>query len=871
MTHRAEQYGIESHTRPALDAMADVPASHSRHHNAAGRSYQDVSLSDSSRAHLGDVVNINNYSGPNGQSEDDKRWKGLQQALTFHGMDVRRRNIEPAYGDTCRWVLETAEYCRWRNEDLWSEHHGFLWIKGNPGVGKSTIMKFLLEHAQAHFSGNVILSFFFNARGGSLETSTEGLYRSLLLQLLSRVPSLRLDLAIPDLDVPGTQWPVKATQDLFREALILLGQTPVTVLIDALDEGDQKEVRAMVAYLGKLASHGRLPCISVNVCFASRHYPRITLRFCEELIVDGQPSHNDDIREYVAQNLVADLTVKRLDLERQVVSKAQGVFLWVVLVIGMLNESFDQGASASQLENTLGTMPEDLDGLFSDILRKGASDAYLLPALQSVIARADSQMFGFIELYFMILIGAGELTSPVWDHEQADVVMMKRFILHSTKGLVEIATHGVVQRVQFIHESVRQHLLEGGLTKLYALPEGSVEAHCHAMLANCCQEYIRLIDHTQMSTEHLAQHVDTVPGVRPEMDLPLLNYAQQYTFWHVEHAHAAGAYELESLHNFPLAIWIKIDRCLRGRYSRVRPSASLLYVLIETECFSLATEVLQHYKICLKSDPIGAVGVKTKDNQLINAFVGPDLNSRQGSRDGQTMLMEAAEQGHNMTVQLLLESGADVNSVTEDGISALSLAIFFSHIDVVRLLLDSGAEIDNEYGYLGCPLVSAVAATSNNVAMVKLLLEHGADVNVMDDSRGTALEVATRKWSLGGMKLLLLHGADPNIVSNTSGRRGTALMLAVAKWDVEKMKLLLLHGADPNIVKDTSDGYDTALMIAAARGDVKMTKLLLLHGADVDLLTRGENISARCSSMRRFALSCRETGGPNEVDQLRKG
>lgn len=291
--------------------MADVPASHSRQPNAAGRSHQNVSLSDSSRAHLGDVVNINNYSGPVGQSDEDKRWKGLQQALSFDRMDVRRRNIDPAYGDTCRWVLETAEYCRWRNEDLRSEHHGFLWIKGNPGVGKSTIMKFLLGHAQAQFSGHIILSFFFNARGTSLETSTEGLYRSLLLQLLSKMPSLRSDLAVSNPDVQGTQLPVKAAQDLFREALLLLGQTPVTIFIDALDEGNQKEVRDMVGYLGKLAAHARIQSSPLNVSFASRHYPKITLQSCEELIVDGQPSHNEDIRKYVAENLVADFAVRR--------------------------------------------------------------------------------------------------------------------------------------------------------------------------------------------------------------------------------------------------------------------------------------------------------------------------------------------------------------------------------------------------------------------------------------------------------------------------------------------------------------------------------------------------------------------------------
>lgn len=300
-----------------------MPASYSRHPEGVGHRYEGVTLTESFRAHLGDTVNINNYAGPMVESEDDKRWNGFREALSFDRMNVRRRNIDPAYGDTCRWVLETQEYSRWRDEALRSSHHGFLWIKGNPGVGKSTIMKFLLEHAQAQMPGHTILSFFFNARGGPLETSTEGLYRSLLLQLLGNVPSLRHNFKVPDFE----QWPVTIVQDTFREAVLLLGQHPVTIFIDALDEGNQEEVREMVGCLGKLSAHARSNGTSFNICFASRHYPSITARFREELVIDGQESHEDDIRKYVSDNLATDLVVRRLDLEWEVVSRSQGVSL----------------------------------------------------------------------------------------------------------------------------------------------------------------------------------------------------------------------------------------------------------------------------------------------------------------------------------------------------------------------------------------------------------------------------------------------------------------------------------------------------------------------------------------------------------------
>jgi hypothetical protein len=75
-----------------------------------------------------------------------------------------------------------------------SEHHGFLWVKGKPGAGKSILMKFLFSNAKESAKANpnvMVISFFFNARGDHLEKSTIGLYRSLLFQILKKAPDLR--------------------------------------------------------------------------------------------------------------------------------------------------------------------------------------------------------------------------------------------------------------------------------------------------------------------------------------------------------------------------------------------------------------------------------------------------------------------------------------------------------------------------------------------------------------------------------------------------------------------------------------------------------------------------------------------------------
>jgi len=90
-------------------------------------------------------------------------------------------------------LLKKSEYLDWQDLSKLSEHHGFLWIKGKPGAGKLTLMKFALADAREKIKNKIIISFFFDAREDDLEKSTIGIYRSLLLQLLERVLHLQGD------------------------------------------------------------------------------------------------------------------------------------------------------------------------------------------------------------------------------------------------------------------------------------------------------------------------------------------------------------------------------------------------------------------------------------------------------------------------------------------------------------------------------------------------------------------------------------------------------------------------------------------------------------------------------------------------------
>lgn len=122
-------------------------------------------------------------------SEEQKQT--LLDSLRFDQIDARQMTIKNAHAKTCKWLLHKSEYHDWLDATKLSEHHGFLWIKGKPGTGKSTLMKFALAHARKTRKDRIVISFFFNARGEDIEKSTIGTYRSMLLQLLERLPALQ--------------------------------------------------------------------------------------------------------------------------------------------------------------------------------------------------------------------------------------------------------------------------------------------------------------------------------------------------------------------------------------------------------------------------------------------------------------------------------------------------------------------------------------------------------------------------------------------------------------------------------------------------------------------------------------------------------
>jgi ankyrin repeat protein len=131
------------------------------------------------------------------------------------------------------------------------------------------------------------------------------------------------------------------------------------------------------------------------------------------------------------------------------------------------------------------------------------------------------------------------------------------------------------------------------------------------------------------------------------------------------------------------------------------------------------------------------------------------------------------------TAEALLDAGADPN----DG-NALAEATGRDAPDVVRLLLDRGARIT--------PAAVSAAAHANKPDALRLLFDRGADL------QGASIIMA-RVPTTEALELLLRHGADPN---QRHFGYGTALDAAVTIRDLDRIRMLRRYGADPNAGTD---------------------------------------------------------------------
>ena len=159
-------------------------------------------------------------------------------------------------------------------------------------------------------------------------------------------------------------------------------------------------------------------------------------------------------------------------------------------------------------------------------------------------------------------------------------------------------------------------------------------------------------------------------------------------------------------------------------------------------------------------------------------------------------------------------------------------------IQIIKVCLENGLDINKEVeheGYTAVPLEFVLLFNKNPLEVVKLLIEHGADIKKVSirPIRNSCVYGGTGTASI--LKLFLENGLDPNEPSLKSYDGKSFIFQICSAENViaryRKLELLLEHGANPN---DTWNGY-SLLPYVILQNEPMLAELIIRYGADVNI------------------------------------
>ncbi|OBT87619.1 hypothetical protein VE02_02732 [Pseudogymnoascus sp. 03VT05] len=359
---------------------------------------QGNSVSGNGYQHIGPII-YNSDQPPSPEEEEEKIARVLLESLCFPSIGDRYGDIREPYPETFRWIFHDPKermkdwdnFAKWLGEQRLGENDGLYWIEGKAGSGKSTLMRYIFDNKQTRVllrkwsreDEPLLVSFFF-WRSSKIEdqASHEGLQRSLLYDILGKKKYLIKDVCQdawqmiesskdPNFKPRQNWWNFERIHKAFNN-LCKVDLGKVCLFIDGLDEctgNDRETIKILRSIIQKSAD--------IKICVSSR--PEIVFmdQFNNNPKLRLQALTSDGIKLYVSGILHSDEKMKALyhdekaealKLEEEIVSAADGVFLWVELVLKSLITGLGNLDDIAQLRERLVRMPPEIEALYKHML-----------------------------------------------------------------------------------------------------------------------------------------------------------------------------------------------------------------------------------------------------------------------------------------------------------------------------------------------------------------------------------------------------------------------------------------------------------------------------------------------------------------------
>jgi ankyrin repeat protein len=698
---------------------------------------------------------------------------------------------------TCMWFLDHPHFQEWKRKES-----GPLLVSADPGCGKSVLAKYLVDYILAESS--TVCYFFFKDQ---VQNTVREALCALLHQLFSQKPSLLVH-AIKQYDKDG-EGLVNSTSSLWAvlgDAVQDANTGSITIVLDALDECAESEIKDLMRSLETQVRNGELSNTKMKLLMTSRPYehvvsnlyslskvfPRIRIPGEDELETISQEV-NCVIR-YRANQFSGEKNLSdeiQVCLEEQLLKIKHRTYLWVYFVFDYL-ESCRFKRTPKGMAAEFSKLPKNVDQAYEQILNKSSDRSMVQKALAIILAA--TRPLTLLEMSIAIEVNKSTKSIEDLDLEQEGDFKSR---LRSWCGLFVSVDNG---RIYFLHQTAREFLLAELLLSRPIKKElqwhgFTTMKDAHTVLAECCVRFLSFFDHGGSVTTDQIQTVDK---------------------------DAFLEYSAES--------W-----SLHLRESSICDDAGAAVAPLTLKLSNPDAEVYSVWsQLYWKGDYQGDPGFRTR--LMVACFFGhvaiakllvekgADVNA-QGGRYGDA-LQAASSQGYEQIVRLLVEKGADVNAQGGWYGNALQAALIRGHEQIVKLLVEKGADVNVQGGWYGNALQTAVMRGCEQI--VKLLVEKGADVNAQGVRYGNALYAASSQGYEQIVKLLVEKGADVNA---QGGRYGNALQAALSEGHEQIVKLLVEKGADFNA---QSGWYGNALQAASSKGYEQVVQLLIDNGADVN-------------------------------------
>lgn len=684
----------------------------------------DVTLGDGATANVGI---FHSYHGSEKPS--------AQQALSFPEVYNRLHEIPDATSGTCSWVLKNSKLRSWQNARC-----GLLWIKGKPGTGKSTIMKYMEKHFSLESSRTQITaSFFCHGQGVDLQKSCSGVFRALLHQIVDQVPQLNEDLEKKFQARCKTQgphgsawkWTESELRNFTRDCFLsTCCNSDLLIFVDALDECGEDSARELLDFFESTVTASEAQSGSrLKICISSRHYPLVRSDVLYEVIVDSE--NLADIRTYIAQKLeVYRKSIRSYDeLLSTIASKAGEIFQWCTLVVARVIRSLERKKPEELILHEIQETPQELFKLYRQIVRTAMNDT-------NVSSRDKKQFFDVMQWValakYKLSVRMLEAVLTINDSDQtAGHPYKDKFpatdFEYLSYGLISVEKdpsrfdHDGSPLVQFIHFSVQEYFVGGqGLRDLRGLrdPDSAATAKRTAELdivRTCYQSILRFEPHLLQHEQYLLLHEQ----------YPLQAYAHSFMFAHARSAEEGWPVQkdLAQILNFPEDNFLE-------RLGMVNPGCMELGTLLHLAAFHNVPNLI---------------------SSVLNLAPGLSINVRTGRRNKFTALHVAACDDSHDAVRRLLDISQDCKSDST-----------LRRNQGSRIL-----DIDARDSSGATPLM--IAAGYGHSKMVEQLFLRGrADLNKKDRKQGfTALHHAIKHWKWDTAKILVQHGASPLILDSS--------------------------------------------------------------------------------------------------------